>query len=60
MLDGEVVVAVAGADAIIGLGDFMLILGLSEWIGDPSKLEPHFPEIGGVMKGNGKWARIIF
>ncbi len=60
MLDGEVVVAVAGSDAIIGLADFMLILGLSEWIDDPSQLQPHFPEIGGIMKGIGKWARIIF
>ena len=60
VLDGEVVVAVAGADVIIGLADFMVILGLSEWIEDPSELETHFPDIGGLMKGIGKWARIIF
>jgi len=60
MLDGEVVVAVAGSEAIIGLADFMLILGLSDWIDSPDELEPHFPEIGGFMKGIGQWARIIF
>ncbi|MGW8265477.1 MAG: hypothetical protein ACWGSQ_03865 [Longimicrobiales bacterium] len=60
MLDGEVVVAVAGRDAVIGLADFMVVLGLSEWIEDPEELNPHFPPQSGLMKGLGNWAHIIF
>jgi hypothetical protein len=60
LLDGEVVVALAGEDAGIGLADFMLVLGLSDWIEDPQDLELHFPPQSGIMKGLGHWARIIF
>lgn len=60
VLDGEVVVAVAGPEAVMGLADFTLVLGLSEWMEDPVDLEPHFPPISGIMKGIGHWARIIF
>jgi hypothetical protein len=60
VLDGEVIVAVAGPEAVMGLADFTLVLGLSEWMEDPVDLEPHFPPLGGVMKGIGQWARIIF
>jgi hypothetical protein len=60
VLDGEVIVAVAGPEAVMGLADFTLVLGLSEWMADPADLEPHFPPLGGVMKGIGHWARIIF
>jgi len=60
LLDGEVVVAVAGEDAVIGLADFMVVLGLSDWIEDPEELNSHFPPQSGIMKGLGHWARIIF
>jgi hypothetical protein len=60
MLDGEVLMAVAGQDAMIGLADFMVVLGLCEWVDDPAALDPHFPELSGLMKGLGNWAKIIF
>jgi hypothetical protein len=60
VLDGEVVVAVAGPDAIIGLADFMVILGLTDWLDEPSELDTYFPEISGILTGIAKWARIIF
>jgi hypothetical protein len=60
MLDGEVVVTVAGREAFIGLADFMLVLGLSQWIENPEDLNPHFPSQSGFMKGVGYWAHIIF
>ncbi|MEJ2504222.1 MAG: hypothetical protein P8177_13075 [Gemmatimonadota bacterium] len=60
ILDGEVVVAVAGPDATISLPDFTVVVGLSEWVEDPDELEAHFPELGGVMESIGLWARIIF
>lgn len=60
LLDGEVVVAVAGEDAVIGLADFMVVLGLSDWIENPEELKNHFPPQSGIMKGLGFWARIIF
>jgi hypothetical protein len=60
MLDGEVVVTVAGRESFIGLADFMLVLGLSQWIENPEDLNPHFPSQSGFMKGVGYWAHIIF
>jgi hypothetical protein len=60
LLDGEVVVAVAAEDAVIGLADFMVVLGLSDWIENPEDLKNHFPPQSGIMKGLGHWARIIF
>ena len=60
LLDGEVLVAAAGPEAVIGLADQMLILGLCDWIEDPEELKEHFEPIGGFMRKVGLWARHIF
>ena len=60
LLDGEVLVAVAGPEAVIGLADQMLILGLCEWLENPEELKDHFLPISGIMRRIGLWARFIF
>ena len=60
LLDGEALVVISGPEALIGLADQMLILGLCDWIGNPEELEDHFLPIGGFMRKVGLWARHIF
>jgi len=59
-LDGEVLVTLAGEEALIGLADQMLILGLCDWIEGPEELKDHVLPVSGIMRGIGLWARFIF
>ena len=47
-------------EAVIGLADQILILGLCEWIENPEDLEEHFLPMSGLMRRVGLWARFIF
>jgi hypothetical protein len=49
-LDGEVAAVVAGWSALTGLPDFLVIVGLSEWIDDLDELEALFPSYTGIQR----------
>jgi hypothetical protein len=58
-LDGEVLLAVAGPQAAVGLADFILILGLSDWVSTPDEIERHLPEAGHFFRRLARWAQIV-
>ena len=58
-LDGEVLVAVTGPEAAVGLADFILILGLSDWVTTPEEIEQHLPEAGHFFRRIARWAQIV-
>ncbi len=60
ILDGEVLVAVSGQEALVALADFTEIEGLSEWIDTPQQLEPHFPSTNAFLRVIANWGRIVF
>jgi len=57
ILDGEVLVTVAGRESLIALTDFVFILGSAEWINNCEELNHHFPKEGGVLKTVTRWIR---
>ncbi len=58
-LDGEVLVAVTGPEAAVGLADFILILGVSDWVTTPEEIEQHLPEAGHFFRRIARWAQIV-
>ncbi len=57
-LDGEVALVVAGWSALFGLPDFLVIVGLSEWIDDLDELEALFPSYRGLKRHISRMIRI--
>jgi len=57
-LDGEVALVVAGWSALFGLPDFLIIVGLSEWIDDLDELEALFPSYRGLKRRISRLIRI--
>jgi hypothetical protein len=47
LVDGEVMVAVSGFDALISMLDFMFIVGAATWPSDRHEFEGAFPPLGG-------------
>jgi hypothetical protein len=58
VLDGEVALVVAGWSALNGLPDFLVIVGLSEWIDDLDELESLFPSYRGLQRRISRLIRI--
>jgi len=58
-LDGEVALVVAGWSALFGLPDFLVIVGLSEWIDDLEELEALFPSYDGLQRRISRLIRIV-
>ena len=58
VLDGEVALVVGGFSALFGLPDFLVIVGLSEWIDDLDELEELFPAYTGIKRRISHWIRI--
>jgi hypothetical protein len=58
VLDGEVALVVAGWSALFGLPDFLVIVGLSEWIDDLDELEALFPSYRGIKRRISRMIRI--
>ena len=58
VLDGEVALVVGGWSALFGLPDFLVIVGLSEWIDDLDELEALFPAYAGLKRRLSHWIRI--
>jgi hypothetical protein len=50
VMDGEVMVIVAGWDALPSLLDFLLLVGLSEWIESQEELDALLPPPGGMTR----------
>ncbi len=50
VMDGEVMVTVSGWNSITGLIDFLLLIGLSEWIDDQEQLDGLLPPPGGTTR----------
>lgn len=59
MLDGEVALVVAGYSALFGLPDFLIIVGLSEWIDDLDELEELFPRYEGISRRLSRLLRMV-
>jgi hypothetical protein len=59
MLDGESAVVVAGWSSLFGLPDFLVIVGLSEWIDDLDRLEELFPRYTGLRRRISHWLRVV-
>jgi hypothetical protein len=57
-LDGEVALVVSGWSALFGLPDFLVIVGLSEWIDDLDELEVLFPSYRGIKRRISRMIRI--
>ena len=58
VMDGEVAFVVSGFSALFGLPDFLVIVGLSEWIDDLDELEALFPSYGGIKRRISRLIRI--
>jgi hypothetical protein len=54
-VDGEVLVAVAGPDAMVGLADFVIISGMTTWIDTPAKLDKCLPAASGFKRKISRW-----
>jgi hypothetical protein len=50
VMDGEVMVIVGGWDGLTGLMDFILLVGLSEWIESQEELDALLPPPGGMTR----------
>ncbi len=50
VMDGEVMVTVSGWNSIAGLIDFLLLIGLSEWIDSQEELDELLPPPGGMTR----------
>lgn len=59
VLDGEVALVVAGYSALFGLPDFLIIVGLSEWIDDLDELEELFPRYEGISRRLSRLLRMV-
>ena len=59
VLDGEVALVVGGFSALFGLPDFLIIVGLSEWIDDLDELEELFPRYEGISRRLSRLLRIV-
>ena len=59
VLDGEVALIVSGWSALFGLPDFLIIVGLSEWIDDLDELESLFPGYDGFKRHLSRILRIV-
>jgi hypothetical protein len=57
--DGEVAAVVSGWSALQGLPDFLVIVGLSEWIDDLDELERLFPSYHGIQRRLSHLIRIV-
>lgn len=57
-LDGEVALVVAGWSALYGLPDFLVLVGLTEWIDDLEEFEALFPSYSGLKRYIGHLIRI--
>jgi len=57
-LDGEVALVVGGWSALFGLPDFLIIVGLSEWIDDLDEMEELFPSYKGLERRISRMIRI--
>jgi hypothetical protein len=51
VMDGEVMVTLAGWQALCGLMDFMLLPGLCDWVGTTDELDARLPPPGGFTRG---------
>ena len=50
---------VAGWSALFGLPDFLVIVGLSEWIDDLDELEELFPSYRGLKRRISRLIRLV-
>ncbi len=59
VLDGEVEITVTGWDTLSGLVDFILIVGLTDWIEDLDELDALLPPPGGTTRRLANLIRIL-
>jgi len=59
LLDGESAFVVAGWSSRFGLPDFLVIVGLTEWIDDLDRLEELFPGYTGIKRRISHWIRVV-
>jgi hypothetical protein len=59
VLDGEVALVVASWSALFGFTDFLIIVGLSEWVEDVESLERLLPRYTGLKRQISHWLRIV-
>jgi hypothetical protein len=58
-LDGEVSFTIGGWSSLFGLPDFLILVGLCDWIADIEHLESLFPEYKGLQRRISHWIRIV-
>ena len=59
MLDGEVMVVVAGWNALHGLMDFIFLMGNSEWVDSEEELQLWLPEQSNFKRKISRWMKIM-
>ena len=59
MLDGEVMVIVAGWNSLHGLLDFIFLMGNSEWVSSEEELQVWLPEQSNFKRKVARWVRIM-
>jgi hypothetical protein len=59
VLDGEVEITVTGWDTLAGLVDFILIVGLTDWIEDLDELDALLPPPGGTTRRLANLIRLL-
>jgi hypothetical protein len=57
LLDGEVLVAVSGWEALISSIDFALLLGSTPPVASTEEIKKAFPKTGSLMKRVAKWIK---
>jgi hypothetical protein len=57
LLDGEVLVGVAGKESLMGLADLVFIVGTANWIQSVADVNACFPPEGGLLKSLTRWIR---
>lgn len=59
MLDGEVLVTLAGRESLVGLMDFLSVMSASDWVHSAEEVDRHFPKEGGLIKSITRWIRNV-
>ena len=59
VMDGEVMVTVSGWGTVVGAIDFMLLIGLCEWVDDQEGLDALLPPPSGATRAMANWIKLM-
>jgi hypothetical protein len=58
VMDGEVMIILAGKQALIGIMDFLVIAGLCEWVETPEEVDELLPAPSGINRTTAGWMKL--